>query len=244
MRDLIEGIIISEKSYSETSKIINILTKDYGIIGCIAKGAKGLKSNLRVGTMKMTYGYFSMNYREDKLSVLTNVDVIDNLNFIRKDIMRTSYASYIIELADQVMRQNKESIVYGLLIQSLLKINEGYDSQVIVNILELKYLEFLGVMPILDACSMCGSKVSIATICGSRGGYVCTKCLTNEKIVSEKTIKLIRMFYYLDISKIDKLDISLEIKKEIDEFLDEYYELYTGLYLKTKQFLKKINKVG
>ena len=76
--ELIEGIVISEKSYGETSKIINILTKDNGIIGCMAKGAKQLKSNLRNGTTKLTFGYFGMNKKEDKLSTLTSVDIINN----------------------------------------------------------------------------------------------------------------------------------------------------------------------
>lgn len=34
----IKGIVVSERSYSETSKIINILTEEDGIIGLIAKG--------------------------------------------------------------------------------------------------------------------------------------------------------------------------------------------------------------
>ena len=57
MKESIEGIVVSEVSYSETSKIINILTKD-GIIGCMAKGAKSLKSNLRLGTSKITMAKF------------------------------------------------------------------------------------------------------------------------------------------------------------------------------------------
>ena len=48
------------------------------------------------------------------------------------------------------------------------------------------------------------------------------------------------MLYYVDISKISKLDISNETKKEIDTFINEYYDKYTGLYLKTKKFLKSI----
>ena len=64
--NIVEGIVISETSYGETSKIINILTKD-GIIGCMAKGAKGLKSNLRSVTTKLTYGRFIINKKEDKL---------------------------------------------------------------------------------------------------------------------------------------------------------------------------------
>lgn len=240
--ELIEGIVISERSYGETSKIINILTKEYGIIGCMAKGAKTLKSNLRTGTTKLTYGYFSMNKKEDKLSILTSVDVINNFSNIRKDINKTSYAVYLLELSEQVLKQSKNKEIYNLLMASLFKINDGFDYEIITNILELKYLEYLGVLPVLDSCAICGSKTSITTLSGSRGGYVCKNCVTNDKIVSEKTIKLIRMFYYVDISKIDKLEISNEIKKQIDEFLDSYYDLYTGLYLKTKHFLKKIVK--
>ena len=43
----VEGIIIDEKPYGETSKILNIITKDKGVIGVLAKGAKRLKSPLR-----------------------------------------------------------------------------------------------------------------------------------------------------------------------------------------------------
>ena len=35
-----EGIIVTETAYGESSKILNILTKDAGIIGVMAKGAK------------------------------------------------------------------------------------------------------------------------------------------------------------------------------------------------------------
>jgi len=244
MKDLIEGIVISELSYGETSKIINILTKDYGIIGCIAKGAKTLKSNLRSSTTKLTYGYFSMNYKKDKLSILNSVDVINPFNNIKKDITKISYATYLVELAEQVVKQNNNPKIYEFLIASLTKINENFNPNIITNILELKYLEYLGVLPRLDCCQICGNKTNIATLSSTRGGFICYNCLTNDKIVSEKTIKLIRMFYYVDISKIEKLDISSNIIKEIDEFLNEYYDKYTGLYLKSKKFLKNLIKVG
>lgn len=239
--ELIEGIVIKETPYGETSKIVNILTST-GIVGVLAKGSRTLKSNLRTGTTKLTYGTFGMNKKEDKLSILSSVDIINNFTSIKKDINRTSYAIYLLELAEQVMKQNNNKKIYELLIDSLIKINDGFDYRIIANILELKYLEYLGVLPILDSCTICGSKTSIVTLSGSRGGYICRNCLTNEKIVSEKTIKLIRMFYYVEIKKIDKLEISEEIKIEINDFLDSYYDLYTGLFLKTKYFLNKIKR--
>ncbi len=237
--NIVEGIVISETSYGETSKIINILTKD-GIIGCMAKGAKGLKSNLRSVTTKLTYGRFIINKKEDKLSLLTNVDVINNLNTIKKDIVKMSYSIYLIDLAEQVIKQNKNENIYNLLIETLEKINDNFDPLSLTNILELKYLEYLGVLPILDGCAICGSKTNIVTLSGNSGGYICKNCRTNEKQVKEKTIKLVRMFYYVDIKKIDKLEISEEIKREINTFLENYYDRYTGLYLKSKHFLKDV----
>lgn len=239
MKETIEGIVISETSYGETSKIINILTKD-GIIGCMAKGAKQLKSNLRSVTTKLTYGNFIINKKADKLSLLTSVDVINNLNEIKKDIVKMSYSVYLLELTEQVIKQNKNEKIYNLLIETLEKINEKFDPLVLTNILELKYLEYLGVLPVLDGCSICGSKTNIVTLSGNSGGYICKNCLTTEKIVKEKTIKLVRMFYYVDIKKIDKLEISEEIKREVNNFLENYYDRYTGLYLKSKSFLKDV----
>ena len=239
----IEGIIVSVNDFKESSKILNIFTKEYGVIGVIAKGCKSIKSTLRSVTDRLTYGYFYMNYREDKLSVLSSVDVINPFKNIKKDIECISYASYILDLATQVYKQNNSSDIYKLLIDSLIKINELYDPMVITNILELKYLDYLGVMSILDRCSVCGSEKSIATLSSSRGGYICNNCLKNDRMVSAKTIKLIRMFYYVDISKIEKLDISELCKNEINTFLNEYYENYTGLYLKSKNFINNIKKL-
>ena len=51
------------------------------------------------------------------------------------------------------------------------------------------------------------------------------------------------MFYYVDIAKITKLEISNEVKKEIDTFIDDYYDRYTGLYLKSKQLLTNLAKL-
>ena len=59
----VTGIIVSEKEYKESSKLLNIITKEYGLISVIAKGAKNLKSKLRVVTTKLTYAEFQIYYR-------------------------------------------------------------------------------------------------------------------------------------------------------------------------------------
>lgn len=243
MIEKLEGIIIGERDYGETSKILNVLTKKYGIIGVISKGCKSLKSDLRNVSSKLTYGYFYIFYKENKLSTLSSVDIIDSFKNIKKDLIKLSYSSFLLELTEQVIKQNKNESIYDILISGLIKINEGFDSIIITNIIELKYLDYLGVMPIIDCCSNCGNKTSIATLSSDIGGYLCNKCRKNEPLVNEKTIKLIRMFYYVDINKITKLDISSNVKEEINSFLNRYYDKYTGLYLKSKKFIKSLEEV-
>ena len=63
---------------------------------------------------------------------------------------------------------------------------------VISNILELKYLSFLGARPKLNGCVICG-KENVTTISAYKGGFVCKDHSLNEYIVSEKTIKLIKL---------------------------------------------------
>lgn len=234
----IEGVIIRETPYKDTSKIINVFCSE-GIIGIIARGACKPKSPLFNFTSKLTYGVFHINKRVG-LSTLIEVDVIDNLKIIKKDLIKISYASFITDLVGQVYNHEENNSIYKLYIDSLKKINEGFDPLVITNILELKLLEYLGVLPTLDKCVICGNTHDIVTISSYKGGYICKNCLNNDIIVNTKTLKLIRMYYYLDIGKISKLDISDNIKKEINAFLDEYYDRYSGLYLKTKAFLNKI----
>jgi len=244
MIEEVEGIVVGETNYSETSKILNIITKDKGLISVMAKGCKNIKSPLRVVANKLTYGNFIVYYKKDKLSTLKEVSIINNFKNIKKDISSISYATYMLELSSGVIKQNNTKEIFKLLIESLTKIDEGFDPLVIMNILELKYLYYLGVMPVLDSCAICGKTKAITTLSSYKGGLICQNCYTNEKIVSEKTIKLIRMFYYVDIAKISKLDISDKVKTEINMFLDDYYTRYTGLYLKSKKFIQTLQKIN
>ncbi len=240
----VEGIVVDEKSYSETSKILYIITKEHGYISVLSKGCKNIKSPLRSVSTRLTFGKFIIYYKEGKLSTLKEVSVINTFKNIKKDINKISYSAYLLELSSGVVKQNNDITIFENLINALIKIDEGFDPLVIMNILELKYLELLGVMPVIDECALCGKNTGIVTLSSYRGGYVCVNCHTNENVVSDKTIKLIRMFYYVDISKISKLDVSEKCKNEINKFLDDYYSRYTGLYLKSKKFIQNLQKIN
>ncbi len=236
----IRGIVVSTTPFKETSQILNVLTEEGKIISLMARGSKNIKSTLKGKTNKFTYGYFYTYYKEDKISTLTTVDVIDNFENIYNSLELISYLNYLVELTFEVEKQCQSPLAFELLISALNKINFGLDPLIIKNIIEIKYLDFLGISLNLDCCNKCGNKENIIAISVSDGGFICENCNKSNITTNIKTIKMIRNYYYVNINSITKLDISENVKLEIDNILNEMYDDYTGLYIKSKKFLKNI----
>ena len=239
----VEGIILNVTPFGETSKIINVYTKQYGVIGIMCKGAMGIKSKLRSVTQKLTYGIFNIYYKKDKLSTLVSVDIINPLKKIKEDILLISYASYLCDLVGQVLKQTSDKIIYDDFINVLLKIEEGLNPIVMTNILEVKLLDCLGVGLNLTSCIMCDNKKEIVTLSSEKGGLICKNCYTQERVVPISIVKTLNMYYLVDIKSVSKLAIKEDVINEINKFLTSYYDDYTGLYLKSKDFLKTIQKL-
>lgn len=240
----VEGFILSEVNYGESSKVINLITREYGLIGVMCKGVKSLKSRLRALTMRFTYGFFYLYKKDGKLSILKDVDVIDSFSYIHSDITTIGYLNYLSDLTNQVFKESNNFDIFPLFLETVKKLEERLDPLILTNILEIKYLDFLGVGLNLDGCNKCGNTDLILTIDPDVGGYICRNCLENEKIVSIKTVKMLRMYYYVEIKSIHELKISDEVKNDINHFLSRYYERYTGIYLKSKDFLEKLKDLS
>lgn len=235
----VEGIVVSTTPFKESSKILNIFTKDHGIIGCISKGCKGMKSKLRIVSEKFAYGTFHMYYKEDGLSTLIDGDIKDYFINIKSDIIKVSYLTYICELSISAYKESESEEVYPLMESAILKIEEGHNPKIITNILELQYLSYLGINLNLDNCVTCGD-TKVVTLSLPKGGYVCAKHRTNEPLISEKVMKLLRLYNYVDISKISNLDIDEKVSNEINHIIEEYYDEYSGIYTKSKKILKDL----
>ena len=235
----IKGIVINEYPFEENSKIINVFTEEK-IIGILAKGAKKIKSPFFSTTARFNYSNFNIKYKENGLSTLVDSDTINNYSNIKKDIIKISYVTYITELVTKVYKHDNNKNIYYLYISCLNKINEGFNPRIITTILKLKLLDYLGVGISFNSCAKCGSTHNIVTIDPDIGGYICQNCYTNEILYDEKTLKMLRMYYLVDINTITDLKISDKVIKNINYFVNAYYDRYTGLYLKSKKFLNEM----
>lgn len=234
MIEIVSGIVIKENTYKDSSKIIEVFTKN-GIISIIARGAKKIKSPLFAGTTYLSYANFCIYKRN--ISILKSVDIINSFKNSLKDINKISASSYLINLSTQVYKQNNNSNIYDILISSLEKIDQNINPLGIINIAETKFLDYLGVSLNLDSCVLCGNN-DVCYLSIEHAGYLCSNC--SNVTMDKKILKLIRLYYYVDINKIDNLDVNKDILLNLNKFITEYYEKYTGLFLNSKNFFMKV----
>lgn len=237
---VVEGFILSEVSYKESSKILNIFTKEYGIIGVFASGVKKIKSPLRSSANQFTYGVFNIKYKEGKLSNLISIDVVDSLKNIRSDLTLISYLSYMADLTNQTYKESSSNYIYNLFISSIKKLEEKLDPEVLTNILEIKYLKFLGVELNFFKCSKCEKENELCKIDFNTGDIICAGCAKNTNVMDDKVLKLLIMYDKVNINSVKDIKIEDKYKKNINQFLKNYYDNYTGLYLYSKNHLEKI----
>lgn len=236
-----KGIVLKETPYSETSKVLNVLTSDYGLIGILSKGSRNIKSKLRGVSNKMVYAEFDIKYKEKGLSTLVEGSFLNSFKNIFNDIKKANYSFYLMDLCYQVLMENNDKEIFSILESALIKINDGLSPELISSIVELKLLKYLGVSIDLECCSLCGNNDNFMTLNVNSGGVVCNNCYRDDFLFNSKTIGLLRLMNKIDLSKITNLELTdFVIYNELDSFLKEYYSVYTGMYLKDKKQLGKI----
>lgn len=238
-----EGIVIRTNDYGETNKIVTLFTREFGKVGVMARGAKKPSSRLASITQLFTYGYFLFQ-RSTGLGSLQQGEVITTMRGIQEDIFLTAYASYIVELTDKCTDDREANpFLFELLSQTLHYINEGLDLDVLMFIYEMKMLNTLGLYPKLDQCSVCGSQDGHFGFSIREGGLLCHRCYDKDPYylkISNTTVRLLRIFYYIDLSRLGKIEVKNETKNELKTVISSYYDEYSGLFLKSKKFLNQV----
>ena len=90
----VEGIVIGETLFSESSKILKVFTKEYGIISIMSRGCRKPKSVFHEASNKLIYANFDIKYKENGISTLIGVSIIkifkniimDYRDFIKKNM--------------------------------------------------------------------------------------------------------------------------------------------------------------
>jgi len=243
----VEGIVIKTLDYGETHKIVTIFSKKYGKISALARGAKKARSRMAAVTQPFICGTFFM-YLSKGLSTIQQGEVINSLRAIREDIMKTAYSAYVVELTDKLIEKNDADIlIYDQLLQTLEWIAENEDSSIPILMYELKLYRKGGFAPTLDRCIHCGTKQYPYHFSVSEGGYLCESCKGVDEyaiLLPDALAKWLYVFLHVGLERIGKISMKQENINLLRKLMDAYYDTYGGFFLKSKKFLKQMERLS
>jgi len=244
---LIKGIVIKEKPYNDSDKVITILTKNDGLIQVYAKFARKPGKNMLVSTSIMAFSEFEISVIQNKGTFLNAASLIEGFSGLKNDVLILTYCSHILELvSDSMVDEVSSEEVYKLLLYSLYKLTkDNTDIEFVIHVFELKLLFILGFMPILEHCLKCSTPVEETAnkICFdcSAGGVVCRNgvCSTDRNKIHFISVPVLNSLMYISQTTIEKLysfslasKYSKELYKLATDYLCEKYEkCYTKLDL-------------
>lgn len=214
MQRKIEGIVIKEIRYKDTSKILTIYTRNSGKVSAMAKGAYKAKSKLMAGTQLFSHNEYQLNQGRNFYYV-NQADIVESFYSIRENINRMMYGSYILELIDLSTMAEEDNENLFLLLEKGLTVLSKLDEKFLEFILayELKYISFLGYRPVLDRCTVCSkSNFTKFKFSIGQGGIICSECYFRESYCEYMDLNMYRAMRTLLYKPLDEIHL-LEFPK-------------------------------
>ncbi|MEW9500458.1 DNA repair protein RecO [Jeotgalibacillus marinus] len=241
-----EGIVVRTNDYGESNKIVTIYSREFGKFAVMARGAKKTNSRLSSISQPFTYANF-LFHKGSGMGTLQQGDLVASQRAIKEDLFKSAHASYMVELLDKAVEDLQSNpFLFELLSQCLSYLNEGHDEEVICFIFEMKLLPVYGVQPVLDSCACCGQTEGNFSFSIRENGLLCHRCShvdTYRMSVSAKTIRLLRLFFYLDLSRLGTICLQEKTKHELRLVIRTYYDEYVGVYAKSRSFLEQLDRM-
>jgi len=145
------GFVIGIRPLSETSLIVHWLTRDFGRLSTVAKGARRPKSPFR-GKLDLFFlcELFYLPSRKSNLHTLKEIKLLETFPALRKEVEKLQQASYAVSLIKQSTEQDTPLMEVFLLFQEFLQaIASSSKSAPWTEALELRLLDLLGFDPTL-----------------------------------------------------------------------------------------------
>jgi len=254
-----EGIVLRTVPFGEADLIVTYLTPDFGLIKLFAKSPRKIKSRFGSSLEPLTRSKISFWGKEDSaLPRLTQSDIIRPFQSIRENLDCLLRISEMVELIlNFVPEREGNRRVYTLLLGTLRNIEDNLlprgvqkigkggfrNENLIVNHYKIKFLEFVGFAPRLDACGRCGG--SGYSFYLSHGSILCERCAGGVDSPIKLSRAVLRFYSDLrlwDASKINRIRPSAALLSELSDIINVHIKYILSRPLKSEEFIHTLSR--
>ncbi len=229
------GIILNSFEYGEADKILNIYTKENGLVRAICKGVKKTNNRFRGKVDKLSCSSFQFA-KGKNMDIVSECNHLNNFPTLRSDLLKLTYGLLFLEIVNSFAHeQDSESVeVYSLLYNGLDKLQIALNPARYSIKFITELLIVLGYKPQFNNCVMCSEDIDLEEerevflFSSVLGGLLCSEChrFSEYREISKKIVDIIE-------NKTDNLEITdVDIKHTL-KILKEYVSARTHKEIKS-----------
>jgi DNA repair protein RecO (recombination protein O) len=244
----VEAIVLRHADWGEADRLLTLYTRERGKVRAIAKGARKIRSR-KAGHLEPFTRVTLQLARGRDLLIVTQADTLDAFLPIRENLVKTSQASYIVELLDRFTYEDDSENynIFRLLTEALTRLEKEADPWLAIRYYEVQLLDLLGYRPHLFECANCGREIKAEDqfFSAALGGVLCPACgggLPGVWSVSVEALKYLRHFQRSDYAAAQRARPALEIQNEVEALLQRYVTYLLERALNSPDFLKQIKQ--
>ncbi len=244
MRFSTDALVIREKQFGESDRLVTLMTRDKGVINAFASGAKSIKSRRGAATGLLSYSNFNIEKKGDTYRII-EASPIKVFFGSGNDIVVLSLSQYFCELSLLLYPEDSASNEFlRLILNSLNFIGEGRRDAVLIKaITELRVAAISGYAPDLVACGFCGKfEDDVMYFNPVEGQLICGECgsIENNLALDKTVLSAMRHIVYSDFSKLYSFEIPENSKKILSGITEKYILIQTEHRFKTLDFYNSI----
>jgi len=244
-----EAIVIRSHPYGESDKIVTFLSRDFGKIKGIAKGARRSKKRFQNALGLFSHIRLIFFDREGMgLVRAESCDILHAFPKLREDLRKILGGTYFLELMDGMAGEREENReAFDLLLSFLLTLNAEEFKEEQLRMFEIRTLSLFGYRPNMRRCGVCRREMEELRESSSgffsieRGTFICGICSQgrqNLMPLSLGTARLIEQISQMELAKLQRLRFTSLALLEARELLPKFIAYQLGKGLKSLEAMK------
>jgi len=242
-----EAIILRRVDFGEADRLLTLYTRQFGKVKAIAKGARKPQSR-KTGHVELFMRGKFFFAKGRTLDIITQAETIDAYPALRDDLVRTTYASYAVELMDRfTVEEDQHTGIYDLLVNALGWLSTADSLLLAARYYELHLLTQAGYRPRLFQCVSCGEDIEEEDqfFSPTLGGVLCPDCLSADRSalkISAAAVKVLRYLQTRHWDVVNHLRLRSPLLHEIENLMHTYITHILERDLKSVDFLHRLRR--
>ncbi len=243
----VEAVVLRHSDWGEADRLLGLFTREQGKLRAIAKGARKVRSR-KAGHLEPFTRVSLLLARGRDFWIVTQADTVDAYLPLREDLVRTSYAGYVMELLDRFTYEEGENrALFNLLVDTLHRLSEDDDFFIALRYFEIRLLDHLGFRPQLQQCVQGGEEIRAEDqfFSARAGGVLCPRhgrAAPESRPVSVEALRFMRHFQRSSYADARRAQVAQPVQQEMETLIQYYLTYLLERGLNTPQFIREMKK--